>query len=36
MRMPPLFDCDIHHSWRSEDDVRQYLPQRWRDTLPAI
>lgn len=36
MRSLPLFDCDIHHSWQSEMDVRQYLPRRWRDVLPSI
>jgi predicted TIM-barrel fold metal-dependent hydrolase len=28
-------DCDVHNALRSPDDIRAYLPQRWRD-LPEF
>lgn len=36
MYKPALFDCDVHHNWRSENDVLQYLPKRWKDVIPSI
>jgi predicted TIM-barrel fold metal-dependent hydrolase len=36
MIKPALFDCDVHHNWKSESDVLQYLPHRWRDTIHSI
>jgi predicted TIM-barrel fold metal-dependent hydrolase len=27
----PIIDSDMHHTWRSDDDIVAYLPKRWRD-----
>lgn len=27
----PRVDSDIHHAWRNDEDVIQYLPKRWQD-----
>jgi predicted TIM-barrel fold metal-dependent hydrolase len=29
--MLPVIDCDVHHTWKSEDEVIAYLPARWRE-----
>ncbi|MEA2681978.1 MAG: uncharacterized protein QOK05_306 [Chloroflexota bacterium] len=29
--MLPVVDCDVHHTWKNEDEVIEYLPARWRD-----
>lgn len=31
MKHEPIIDTDVHHSWRSEAELRPYLPQPWRD-----
>jgi uncharacterized protein len=36
MQKPALIDCDVHHSWRSDSDVLEYLPRRWRESIPSI
>jgi len=36
MAGPALFDCDIHHNWKAEEDVLHYLPRRWRDSLHSM
>lgn len=27
----PTIDSDVHHTWRSDDEVAAYLPRRWRE-----
>ncbi len=27
----PVVDCDVHHTRVSDDELRDYLPRRWRD-----
>jgi hypothetical protein len=29
----PIVDTDVHHSWRSQEEILAYLPARWRDEL---
>ncbi|MGW4335740.1 amidohydrolase family protein [Rhodococcus koreensis] len=29
----PIFDVDVHHSWKSPEDLIQYLPRYWQDHL---
>jgi predicted TIM-barrel fold metal-dependent hydrolase len=29
--MLPVIDCDVHHTWNSEDEVLPYFPARWRE-----
>ena len=36
MNKTALIDCDVHHSWKSDDEVVEYLPRRWRDAIPSI
>jgi predicted TIM-barrel fold metal-dependent hydrolase len=33
----PVIDCDVHHTWVSQDELYPYLPRSWRDfiSLPA-
>jgi predicted TIM-barrel fold metal-dependent hydrolase len=27
----PIVDCDLHHIWKTPDDVLRYLPKEWRE-----
>jgi predicted TIM-barrel fold metal-dependent hydrolase len=27
----PIIDTDLHHNWKSSDDVLEYMPEEWRD-----
>lgn len=27
----PKIDCDVHHNWKSREDMTQYLPKVWRE-----
>jgi len=29
--MLPVVDCDVHHTWKTEDEVLPYFPARWRE-----
>lgn len=29
---PPFVDVDVHHTWKADADIIQYLPKRWRET----
>lgn len=29
--MLPVVDCDVHHTWNSEDEVLAYMPARWKE-----
>lgn len=31
----PIVDVDVHHRWKKEGDVTQYLPKRWRDYISS-
>ncbi len=31
MKQLPIIDCDVHHHWKSDAEVGEYLPARWRD-----
>ncbi len=27
----PIIDSDVHHTWRSDEEIIEYLPKRWRE-----
>ncbi len=29
--MLPVIDCDVHHTWNSEDEVLAHMPARWKE-----
>jgi predicted TIM-barrel fold metal-dependent hydrolase len=29
----PLIDTDVHHRWRSDAELLQYVPKKWRDFI---
>jgi predicted TIM-barrel fold metal-dependent hydrolase len=31
----PRIDVDVHHNWRRDDDVVQYLPMQWQEYVRA-
>lgn len=31
----PIIDVDVHHVWKSSQEVVDYLPQRWREYLSS-
>jgi uncharacterized protein len=31
----PIIDIDIHHTWRSDAELLEYLPARWRQHIAA-
>jgi predicted TIM-barrel fold metal-dependent hydrolase len=31
----PIIDLDVHHNWKSQDDVMPYLPKGWQDYVTA-
>src|SRR5690242_8713739 len=35
MRRPLIIDSDIHHHWRSDADILEYLPKKWRDIVAS-
>jgi predicted TIM-barrel fold metal-dependent hydrolase len=30
-----IIDCDVHHTWGSEDEIRAYMSPHWREFLEA-
>jgi uncharacterized protein len=32
--MPPVIDTDVHHTWRSQNEVLEYVSKEWRDAYP--
>lgn len=35
MQRPALIDSDIHHHWKSDNQILAYLPKRWRDIVSS-
>ncbi len=29
--MLPVIDCDVHHTWNTEEEVIEYFPTRWKE-----
>src|SRR3954462_536948 len=32
----PIIDCDVHHNWKSPEDIVSRLPRRWRELAEGL